>query len=211
MRRGEREKLKERPVGKFFGVLLQTLDRVLGHRGRGEVIRVRRDGRQRFVVLGVAARREIPVVILEAVGVIETVLQRLAVHVPFAGVIRAVAGGLEHLGQQPRPRGPHAARAARQPRHPVAPHLLRVITGENRRARRPAARGVVKLCEPHAALGERVELRRRDVAAVTTRVGETHVVGQNEENVRALVRSGGGRGESGEEKEGKNFSQHKRE
>ena len=50
------------------------------------------------------ARREVPVVIVEAVGVVEAILQRLAIDVPFARVVGAIAERLEHLGQEPGPR-----------------------------------------------------------------------------------------------------------
>ena len=72
--------------------------------------------------------------------------------------------------------------------------LLRVIAGEHRRARRPAARGVVELREAQTAFGERVEIRRLDFAAVTTEVGIAEVIGKDEKDVWPRGRFLGGVG-----------------
>jgi hypothetical protein len=47
---------------------------------------------------------------------------------------------------------------------------LGLIPGEQRRARRPATHRAVKLGEAHAVGGKRVQVRSRDLAAITTRV-----------------------------------------
>jgi hypothetical protein len=94
----EREVLEERPPPVLVGVLLQALDRVVGDRRAGVVAGLGLDRRERPVVLRVLARGEVPVVVVEAVRVVEPVLQRLAIDVPLAGVVRAVAEWLKHLG-----------------------------------------------------------------------------------------------------------------
>ena len=87
---------------------------------------------------------------------------------------------------------------------------MRVVAGEDRRARRPATRGVVELCEAQAVLRKRIEIRRRDLAAVTARVREAHVVGENEKDVRRGGRGGGGEDEPDKpEHDGKEAKLHK--
>jgi len=82
--------------------------------------------------------------------------------------------------------------------------LLRVIAGHHRAARGPAAGGVVKLREAQPILREAVEVRGRNVAAITPEVGVAEVVGENEENVQP---GGSGqeqrRGEQEREQEGR--------
>ncbi len=73
--------------------------------------------------------------------------------------------------------------------------LMRVKPCEQRRAGRAATRGVVKLREPHAALRQRVERGRRDLAPVAAEVGIADVVGHDEDDVRSwrgLARGGQG-------------------
>ncbi len=149
---------------------------------------LRIDGRQRLVVLGVLSRREVAVVVVEAVGVIEAILERLAVDVPLAGVIRAIAERLQHLGKQPSPRGAHPLAAALDARHGIAADFLGVVTGEDRRPRRPAAGRVVELREAQAVLCQGVEIRRGDLAAVAAGVGEAHVVGEEDQDIRPGIR-----------------------
>ena len=71
-------------------------------------------------------------------------------------------------------------------------HFLRVIAGQDRGARRPAAGGVVELREAHPLPGERVQVRRGDLAAVARRVGEAHVVGEDEQDIRPVGAHGHG-------------------
>jgi len=54
----------------------------------------------------------------------------------------------------------------------------------NRRARRAAPREVRELCEPDAPFGQSVEVRRRDLRAVASEIGESHVIGQDQNNFR---------------------------
>src|SRR5271163_1388406 len=69
-------------------------------------------------------------------------------------------------------------------RHDIARGLLRVLAGEQAGPRRPAARGGISLSEAESLGREPVEIRRIDVAAVTSGVGEAHVVGENDQEVR---------------------------
>ena len=58
--------------------------------------------------------------------------------------------------------------------------------------RRTAPRAVVELPEGHPSRGEGVEMRRPDLAAHAAEIGEPHVVGQDEDDVRPLGRVGHG-------------------
>ena len=61
--------------------------------------------------------------------------------------------------------------------------LMRMQPREQRRARGTASRRVVELGEAHAAPGERIQIRRRNLAAVTADVREPHVVRENDDDV----------------------------
>jgi hypothetical protein len=87
MRRGESKVLQKGLTWVFLGMFLQTLDGVIGDRGGGIIATLGLDSRQRPVVLRMLARGEVPVMIVEAVGVVEPVLKRLAIYVPFARVV----------------------------------------------------------------------------------------------------------------------------
>src|SRR3954469_10242138 len=63
-------------------------------------------------------------------------------------------------------------------RHYIEANLLGVIASEKCRAGGPAAARVVKLRVANAVGGKCVEVGRDDLAAVTTGVGETHIVGE---------------------------------
>ena len=69
---------------------------------------------------------------------------------------------------------------------PAQPGLMRIEPGDQRRPRRAAAGTVVELREPHAARRQRVEVRRRNLAAVAADVREAHVVDQHDDDVRPL-------------------------
>jgi len=63
--------------------------------------------------------------------------------------------------------------------------MNRVQPGEQRGARGTASRCVVELGEAQAALGERVKVRRLNLAAVASKIREAHVVRENDDDVRA--------------------------
>ena len=75
-----------------------------------------------------------------------------------------------------------------------------IVTGHEGGARRTAERvGNVAVVENHAAAGEAVEMGRGDVfATVKPDVGESVVVGDDEQDVRPWCGGGGGRGRRGE-------------
>ena len=63
--------------------------------------------------------------------------------------------------------------------------LVRVKTREKRRPRRAASRGIVELGKSQAPVGQAVEMGSADFAAVASDIGETQIVIQDQENIRA--------------------------
>ncbi len=103
-------------------------------------------------------------------------------------MIRAIPPRLEHGRQQGAPHGTLAAPAevdARnvQARQAVPPHLLSVIAGQQGSTRWPAAGRVVELREPQPACGQRVQVRRGNLAAVAAGIREAHIVGEDDDDV----------------------------
>ena len=68
--------------------------------------------------------------------------------------------------------------------HDIAGGLLRVVAGEQAASGGSAAGGGVALREAESAGGEGVEIRCVDVAAVAAGVGKSHVVGEDDDEVR---------------------------
>ena len=159
----------------------QALDRVVTNgRCRIEI------GRDRHLVpiLNNARGREIVVVSSRHVErPLESLRPRVAVDMPLPGVIAPVARWLEQLRQEPRPVGTLLLAAATPFRQRIAADRLRVGAGEDRTAGRPAASGVIALCEPQAASREAVEVGRVDLAAVTAKIGIAEIIGQDHDHV----------------------------
>src|SRR6059058_3104392 len=91
---------------------------------------------------------------------------------PLAGGQSRIAHGMQGLRQS------HAAFEA-------AFRLLPVETGEQRSPSRLALGGVVKLSEAQTFAGELVDVRRMNFAPITTDVAETHVIGEENNDVRS--------------------------
>ena len=62
--------------------------------------------------------------------------------------------------------------------------LVRIEAGQERCAGWTTSRGVVHLSEPDARLGQRVDVRCIDLAAVAADVGIPHIIGEDENDVR---------------------------
>jgi len=200
VRRREGDVVEKRPARMLRGMLPQALDGVVadqtrhvcgGRLGHGPAVGGHRDAGE-VVALSRGIHEQRPR---------EPLRPRVAVDVPLARVVRAVAGRREQFRQEPRPRWPPGLSAPLDPAvgQAVAVHRLRVVAGEQRRAGGPAAGGVVALREPQAARREGVEVRRVDLAAVDAEVGETEVVGQDHEDVgpRWLRPAAGGGNQGG--------------
>ena len=115
-------------------------------------------------------------------------------HVPLAGVITAIAEGLQILRKEAGVAGNLAGR------HDVAGGLLRVLAGEQATAGGSATGCGVGLREAESAGGKAVEVGSVDVAAVAAGVGEAHVIGEDEEEIGAAVSSGEGSGRAEQER-----------
>ena len=115
MRRDERYVGKERPVGMLLRMLAQILDRMICNRGRRIIIVARLDRRGSFwSSLKVHTRIEVPVGVFQVVGAVEPRLDRPAIDMPLAGMIRAIAQWPE-TSVAAAPRRPDAAGLAGNP------------------------------------------------------------------------------------------------
>ena len=184
----ERQIMEERPVGVFLRVLLEATDGVVGNRSCCVVTGSRLDRRQLPIIFVVDFRVEEPPLVSQVVGAVEPARERHPVDVPLARVIRPIAQGIEHLRQQPRPLGPLSAAAAADTRNRIPTHLLRVIPGQQSGARGPAASRVVELRKPQPTGGQPVEIRRFNLPTVTAQIGETEIVGKDNQHIGALCR-----------------------
>ena len=166
------------------GMVGQALDRMASDGGCHIKVVA---GRDRLTILGHAAG--IKIVALARPEDIErsreSLLPRITVDVPFAGVVGAVAGRGQPLGQEFGPLRPRPLDAPLAPRQRVPPNRLRVVAREQRRPGRPAPRRVVALREPEPADRQPVEVRGVDLATIRAQVGEAQVVGEDHEHVGA--------------------------
>ena len=179
VRGGEGEVSEERLAGVLGLMLAQVGDEsgcVLGGR---VVIRPGGNGRERAIVFRVVFRAKIPVVVMDHIGVIESGVgdDLGCTHdVPFAGVIGAVTGLAQVLGEELGPCGETSDGW-------VHADLLGVVAGHERGAGGPAASGVVEAGETKAVRSEAVEVGRGDFAAVTAEIGEAEIIGEDDEDV----------------------------
>ncbi len=184
--RGEGDIAEERLIFELRLMFFQAFNRMIGDRCARVVARCRIDGRERSTIFRVRLRPEVTVMVVEAVGVVESILQGLSIDVPLARVERAIADRPEVVGQEFRPFGTGALSAALDSGQGVASNLLGVVSGQDRRSRRPASGGVVEGREPETVLRQRIEVRRCDLAAVAREVGVAEVVGNDDHDVRPL-------------------------
>ncbi len=201
---GEGDEVEERPVRAGACVLAEAIDRVVGD-GDGVVVAAAGGRRgHAFAVDRVACAAEVVAPVVDEEGAVEAAGQRVAVDVPLAAVVAAVAGGLEEVRQQAGPALARAADAAGQGGQGVAVDLLGMVAGEQGAARGPAAGGVVEAGEAEPVGGEAVEVRGCDLAAVAAEVGVAEVVGEDEQDAGACRGSVGlAVGERGEPQDGK--------
>ena len=112
---------------------------------------------------------------------------------PFAAGVGCVTGGFQHFrkGDAAVTQSTEITRQFASSDKPADARLVRVEAGEQARARRAAAAGIVAAGETQAIRGEGVECRRADLATVAAEVRVAEIVGEDEENVGALVRLSG--------------------
>ena len=196
--------------------LTQELEGVVGEDvGDVELVRrIRQFGRRADGQAHVLVR--IPLVVgmglqaLVTVIGVEAALDRPGrTHVPLADHPGAVTGLLQELGdgdvvvkQMTRVSG--AAFRRRFGRDEITDAgFVRMQAGEERRARRAAARGRIDLLETRPGPGEAVEVRRRDLAAIATEIRIAEVVGEDDEHVGTARASGRKDGRGDEQEQGR--------
>ena len=173
-----------------FAGQLQEIQRVAGHRIGSVKFAVRvlprlAVCRQAHQVIGIKKSLGAD---QRAVKLLEPVLGGIRrAKVPFSRDKRAVSGGGEHLRDGLGLIGNHAAIARLAQivrRHVAQADAVRVLAGEDGRARRATAAGVVKLGQPRAVCSQGIQVGRLNFAAKATKVAEPQIVGHDEEQVR---------------------------
>ena len=181
-------------VGYGRGVVI-----VVGQVGNGCQVVVKRG---RLVVA--ASTRQAAIVAVEpalggvaAVGSVESPVDR---DMPFAAHVGVVSVGLQDFGNG-RVDFRYLSSISRavfvHGGHPAHAHLVLIATGEQRGTRRATAPCVLELTESYAGIGQAVQMRRLDFAAVTPQIREAHVVAHDEYDIgwcRFLGRKGKGCG-----------------
>ena len=104
---------------------------------------------------------------------------------PFAGHERRISSLLQRLsnGHTIAVDVPLITAQRSRPSHRAHTRLMRIQTGHQRRTRRATAGGIVKLRVPQAMLRQPIKVGRLNLAAVTTDVRKTHVIGHDQNNV----------------------------
>ena len=185
MRRGEGDVAEERLVRVLLRVLAQEADRVIGDRD-GRIPRLVRF-RQRHVIQFMPLRLKVAVLLRHVIRMIKTTIRmhaRRVADMPLAALVAAVAQLAQTIRQHLHPRGEFTILR-------VHADLLRIISRHQRAACRPATRRVVELREAQPARRQLVEIRRRDLAAVTSEVRPAEVIDEDEHKVRLRMQRGG--------------------
>ena len=177
VRRVEGQIHEERLAPVAAGATREELDRVIRIRiGGVEFAIVRR--LEGFVVQAVG---RIALEVIAPAAEVTEVMIEAALH----GIASQMPLAQGEGGVTRRPHGlPH-----RQPLFDAQPAVLPILPAHQRGACRLALGGVVKLREAQAIGRQTVQIRRRDLAAVTAEVGVAHVIGEDEQDVG--FRSGG--------------------
>lgn len=198
--------VQERGSSPIPTLLFQETDRMI----RECVRRVKRSVRRAFRLVDLpvadhdAARRlglkEIHRAFDTAVELLEAPLQRPTIPIvvpqmPLAGHHRCIPVLLQHLGDR------HALAiqlaaicgrfglAALRPRrlgHPADACLVRVQAGHQRGSCRTAAARIMELRKTHASASQRIQVGRRDLAAVIADVGKSQIIDQDDNDVRSF-------------------------
>ena len=114
----------------------------------------------------------------------------LAGNVPLACHVSFVACGFQSFGDRHAFTIDFAAVTvvAAIVHHVAHASLVWVQTGHKTRTSRAATRGVIKLREPQSILSQLVQVGRIDLAAVTTDIRKSHVIGHDVNDVRFVSR-----------------------
>jgi hypothetical protein len=184
-------------VGEIEEERLRPFAPEVGHGAIGQLVgEVRRPCRRRTAVEqrigGVLANIAVRMPAAEKPEeLVETALHRVEPlarpQVPLAEERRVVPGGVQPIGQRALGDGQAEFPGRRSDVNvELVPEPLRIAAGQQAGSRRTAVRSrYVRVGEPDAASGERVDVRCPDVAAaVHAEVGVAHVVGDDQQDVR---------------------------
>ena len=106
-------------------------------------------------------------------------------NVPFPRHVGGVSGGLHYFrnGADIFAEIPLEAGQVLITHHPANPRLMRVHAGEQRSPCGAAPAGIVKLREPHALVGQGIQSRGANLAAVTADIAPAHVISHGDNDV----------------------------
>ena len=136
--------------------------------------------RQELVIQNMPLRMEVIVLLVHIVGVIESAIRhhtRCIAHMPFAGVIAAIAQRREALRQRPHPRRELAILR-------VHPDLLRIVPGHEHTARGPAPRRIVKLRKPQPPCSQLIQIRCRDLTPIAAKIRVAQIIREDDHEIR---------------------------
>ena len=104
---------------------------------------------------------------------------------PFTGHERRIPSLLQYLGDGHTIAVDVTLITAQRGRssHRTHTRLMCIQTGHQRRARGATAGGIVKLRVPQAILRQLIEIGCLNLAAITTDIRKTHVIGHDQNNV----------------------------
>lgn len=147
VRGGEGDELEKWTVGVMGGVVHKAGDGVVGGGGGGGGVVAGASVRGGLVVDFVVLAGEIELLAVQLERAVEACVEHLAIDVPFAGVIVAVSGGGQELGEGACPWRARGVIVAWGVGQLGAVGLLGVVSRHERGAGGPAAAGVVDLGE----------------------------------------------------------------
>ena len=182
---GQIEQERLAPVVRAEVMLAEELDCVVDNGGRRVVAFVPTHGRQQDIVQRMAFGREVAVMVVQEVGVVEAGIGHpfQICKVPFPGMVAAIAEGGQILREDANPCRLKGALPSTQLRR-----LVEIVAGQQAAPRGHTQPVVVALRKPQAVGGQRVQVGRADLAAVAAGVGKAHVVGENENDVGGCCR-----------------------
>ena len=159
-------------------VFLEEVDCMIGNRDAGipRTFRLR----QGFVIQQMPLRMEMTVLLVHMVGMVEARIRhhsRSVAHMPFAGMIAAIAQRREPLGQRPHP-GRELAILR------VHPDLLRIVPGHEHTARGPAPRRIVKLRKPQPPCSQLIQIRCRDLTPIAAKIRVAQIIREDDHEIR---------------------------
>ncbi len=178
-----RDVVKEGPLGIGVRMLAQTVEGMVDGGGGGVVSGLVRGRLDRRVIDVAPLGGEEVALVPPVQRAMETAVQHLAVDVPLAAVVAAIACRFQQVRQQPGPLRTNGDAAPAVTGQHVAPDLLGVIPGQEGRPGRPTASRVVKLGKTQPGRGQPIQVGRLDFASVTSQVRKPHVVRQDEDDV----------------------------